>query len=244
MSPSINNWREGDIAFLRPSGEFSSSDYDALIRSRYIPAKATGHPVIILRRLSEHSTHVLITPVSAYSSGPFNHYLPPWKQVHHAPKHPRDFRGFHGSELPNDEFPALFLEEGQSMPKPRTSWLYIQSLWVVPLSVITRFTKSRELLRVRADSLDDLRRDMARRCKSWDKGVRDLSTAEPRRPESGVPARGSWNPAGQAWSTDPVRAAAPTAKPVSCAPWKLQGQLARGGPGPARSWACVAGGRA
>ncbi|KAK4233997.1 hypothetical protein C8A03DRAFT_19029 [Achaetomium macrosporum] len=243
MSSSNNDWREGDIAFLMPSAEFSSADYDALIRPSpgaqygYVPPKATGHPVISVRRLSERSTHVLITPVSAYSSGPANDYLAPWKQVYHSRKNPRDFRAFHGSERPSDEFPPLFLEKGAAIPKPRTSWVHIQSLWVVPLTVLKRFTKSRQLLRVRADSLDDLRRHMARGCKSWRKAVRDLETAEP----------GQWGGAARGGSAKPVKVAGEAktvvggtvvraTAPANCGPRKRQGQAAK-------SWAAMAGER-
>lgn len=42
------NWKEGDIAFMKPAGAFSPKDYDELIRSGYVPERATTHPVIIL----------------------------------------------------------------------------------------------------------------------------------------------------------------------------------------------------
>ncbi|GAB1319578.1 hypothetical protein MFIFM68171_09788 [Madurella fahalii] len=167
---STQEWRERDIAFLKPSTLFCQADYDALVKPTagrgkrgYVPEGATGHPVIILRRAGDH---VLITPVSAYSSGDQNNNLAPWNQKFHKHKCRSDFRSFHGTELASNGYPALFLEAG-SMPKPKTSWVYIQSAWVVPLSVITRFTKSRQLLRLRQDSLDSLCRHMAERCWSW-----------------------------------------------------------------------------
>ncbi|KAM7198404.1 hypothetical protein V8F20_006165, partial [Naviculisporaceae sp. PSN 640] len=166
-------WRQGDIAFLKPEDAFSPQDHDVLIKPAkgakfgYLPAKATGHPVIILSSPTERSTHVLITPVSAYSSGEDNNYLPPWEQEAHKWKYHRCFRSFDGCERYSDEFPPLYLEGGKSMPKPRASWLYVQSLWVVPLSVIGIFTKTRDLLRVRQDSVKSLLDHMKAECKSW-----------------------------------------------------------------------------
>lgn len=168
--PSSHQWRERDIAFLKPSTCFCLEDYNALIKPAaawggrgYMPEGATGHPVIILRRVGNH---VLVTPVSAYSSGDYNNNLAPWNQKFHRRKCRYDFRSFDGTELASNDHPALFLERG-SMPKPKVSWVYIQSVWVVPVSVITHFTKSRQLLRLRQDSLASLCRHMAERCWSW-----------------------------------------------------------------------------
>ena len=50
------------------------------------------------------------------------------------------------------------------MAKPRTSWVHIQGAYVVPLSVICRYTKARgQQLRVRTDSLNNLRLHMEQR---------------------------------------------------------------------------------
>ncbi|KAM7197289.1 hypothetical protein V8F33_005717, partial [Rhypophila sp. PSN 637] len=163
----------GDIAYLLPEDAFPPDEHKALIqpppgcRLGYLPAKATGHPVIILSQPTEKSTHVLVTPVSAYSSGDFNNYLPPWKQEPHKWKYFQDFRSFHGCERYCDKYPPLYLEGDKSMPKPRASWLYVQSLWAVPLTVIGKFTKVRDFLRVRQDSVDSLLSHMQARCRRW-----------------------------------------------------------------------------
>ena len=115
-----HEWIEGDIAFLRPHQEFEKRDFKALIRSRQLQKGATGHPVIILRRPSPTAAHVLVTPVSAYSSGPDNDFLPPWKQRKHRSKAMYDFRAISGSVRPRNEHAHLFLETG-SMPKPKAS---------------------------------------------------------------------------------------------------------------------------
>ena len=114
---ALSDRREGDIAYLRPAAEFPESER-AILKGRngyqggHLDAMATGHPVIVLRRLSEHSDHVLVTTVSAYSAGPSSNFLAPWKQRYHRYKNPEDFRSFDGSELSNDKYPALRLEAG------------------------------------------------------------------------------------------------------------------------------------
>lgn len=113
-------WSAGDIAFLRSHREFNRHDFTTFIRSKQLERGATSHPVIILTRRSTTATHVLVTPVSAYSSGPDNGYRPPWTQRRHRSKARHDFRAFCGSVRPQNERAHLFLEAG-SMPKPETS---------------------------------------------------------------------------------------------------------------------------
>jgi len=186
---SRHQWEEGDIAFLKPVDEFSSEQCDELLAARphrprgYLHPRAAGHPVIILSRLSPASTHVAITPVSAYSSGPDNNYLPPWQQRCHDRKQPGDFRSFVGSALAPGKSPdsALRLRDNKTMPKPKASWVYVQSVWVVPLTVLKGFTKSRQgLLRVEPESLASLRRHMAVANKNVAQVKRDLLGLEPK----------------------------------------------------------------
>ncbi len=160
----VANWCEGDIAFLPSAKTFSAADYHNLIDSRYIPEKATGHPVIVLKVLSD--SKVLVTPVSSYSAAA-NNNLPPWKQVFHRFKRGVDFRSFEGSPKYNDRHPSLHLEGDKKMPKPTTSWVYIQSAWEVPKKLLGFFDKAREILRVRQDSLEDLQRHIAMYCKTY-----------------------------------------------------------------------------
>ncbi|KAK4107890.1 hypothetical protein N656DRAFT_681361, partial [Canariomyces notabilis] len=184
--------QQGDIAFLMPAEAFSAPDYNDLLAKppgrgcrAYIPTLATGHPVIVLQRAANH---VLITPVPAYKSGPHNNYLAPWKPIYQQSKNTLDFRSFSGSELSSHDRPPLFLESG-SMPKPKTSWVNIQSVWVVSLSVIGRFTKSRQLLRVREDSLSSLREHMAEKCARWLDSQKRLAAVLP--PASSLPSSSS-----------------------------------------------------
>ncbi|KAK0641715.1 hypothetical protein B0T16DRAFT_516132 [Cercophora newfieldiana] len=161
---AAREWQAGDIAFLKHSDAFTEGEVRVLLepkkgdREGYLPQKATGHPVIILERLSAQSTHVLITPVSAYSSSADNNYCPPWQQWAHRHKYPDYFRSFEGCERYDPVVPHLRLLPGQRMPKPKTSWVYAQSIFCVPLSVIGHFTKSPVLpcLRMCPDSLNDL----------------------------------------------------------------------------------------
>ncbi|KAK3374266.1 hypothetical protein B0T24DRAFT_594371 [Lasiosphaeria ovina] len=151
--PARNDWKEGDIAFLKPAAAFTEQERDMLMRPTAgrrrrdtIPEKATDHPVIILRRLSEKSTHVMVATVSVYRCSDATGYTPPWKQEFHRHKLPEDFRAFDGCERSSTEYEPLYLQHGCHMPKPRASWVYIH-IWAVPLTVISGFNKARHLLR-------------------------------------------------------------------------------------------------
>lgn len=149
-------WKEGEIAFLKDHTEFSFSDSDNLIKPGQLQRGATKHPVIILKRHSTNSTYVLVTPVSAYGSGPDNKFLPPWKQRRHQFRATDDFRAFSGSERPTNQRPDLFLEAG-SMPKPRVSWVNVQNVYLVPIRTLKFFDKTEKVLCVNKASLADLR---------------------------------------------------------------------------------------
>ncbi|KAK5654282.1 hypothetical protein OQA88_7459 [Cercophora sp. LCS_1] len=189
-----HTWAEGDIAFLRHEDEFSEEEYRELRAPTpgnprgYVHAGATGHPVIVVSRPSPTSTHVAITPVSAYSSSADNNFLAPWKQWCHRFKNPLDFRSFEGTELaPSTPYRSLTLLDDKSMPKPEASWVYLQSVWVVPVTVLKGFTKSRQgLLRVSPDSMKSLRESMGRRCRTWTDVTRRLAPA-PAKPKVTVP---------------------------------------------------------
>lgn len=159
-----SDWQEGDIAFLKQSRTFSDEDYSALIQSGHLQDKATGHPVIVLRRPSPRSTHMLVTTVSAFSSDEANNWLAPWEQEVHHWKHRLDFRSFEGTERSSREHAALQLEGARSMPKPRGSWVYIQNVYLVPVTVVGLFNKVQgPKLRVTRASLKDLRSHLSTR---------------------------------------------------------------------------------
>jgi hypothetical protein len=150
-------------------------------RYGYMNERALGHPVIILDRISPESDHVLITSVSAYSVER-NGGLPPWEQFCHRKKNPESFRSFNGCERYNTSVPPLYLVDGQ-MPKPEASWVYCESLYVVPLSVIGVFTKSKTQLRMRPDSLEELMTFMSQRMATKNKleaAQKRLRLKEPR----------------------------------------------------------------
>lgn len=154
-------WQDGEVAFLKLSNQFDDHDWNCLINSGYLPKGATGHPVIILSRRSSSSTHVAVTTVSAYSSGKFNNYLAPWKQDFHYRKSRHSFRSFQGSERADGSRQLLYLEGKKMMPKPKASWVYIQSVYVVPITTLTLFDKAPTRLRMTKESLVDLRSHIA-----------------------------------------------------------------------------------
>ncbi|KAF6804496.1 hypothetical protein CSOJ01_10156 [Colletotrichum sojae] len=155
-------WREGDIAFLRPSTTFSELDYDCLIASNYLPSAATCHPVIILERRGADASHVLVTTVSAYRCTSRGHPIAPWKQQCHSGKDVAAFRSFVGSERPNADRPLLRLQKNQLMPKPKASWVYLENVFVVPITVLGKFDKAETRLRMETTSLKDLQNQFSR----------------------------------------------------------------------------------
>ncbi|KAK0715532.1 hypothetical protein B0H67DRAFT_464162, partial [Lasiosphaeris hirsuta] len=181
---------EGDIAFLLSSDVFTSEEQKQLLTPKpgykygYVPPLATGHPVIVLKRLSPESQYILVTPISAYSWGKENKFDPPWEQLAHRWKAPSDFRSFfpcqryQGANASDGGIPRaheyLYLEGNKRMPKRNASWLHIQSVYVVPLTVMGHFTKSRELLRVDKESFNTLREHMAKDCKAWKESLSRL----------------------------------------------------------------------
>lgn len=163
----IAKWEKGQIAYLVSFERFSKHDYTNLIASHYIPRKATNHPVIVLE---VSNGMALITTVSAYSSDEHNNYLPPWKQPYHKHKKVDDFHFFAGSARPpvisksSVSRDGLTMIDGHTMPKPQASWIYLQSVWTVPFSVLGRFDKSSEQLRLDEKSLRVTRELFEIRC--------------------------------------------------------------------------------
>lgn len=155
-------WRAGDIAFLKPESAFSDLDYQCLIASKYLPSAATCHPVIILERRGDDASHVLVTTVSAYGYTSRGDSTTPWKQGCHSGKDVAAFRSFVGSERPNADRPYLRLQDGKLMPKPEASWVYLENVFVVPVTVLGRFNKAPRRLRMEATSLADLRAQFSR----------------------------------------------------------------------------------
>ncbi|KAI1102050.1 hypothetical protein F4804DRAFT_334642 [Jackrogersella minutella] len=155
------NWKDGDIAFLKSVDEFTSEEYDTLIKPGYLHAKATQHPVIVLELSADHQ-HALIVTVSAYGSSKENNYLPPWRQPVHRKKSPNNFHAFRGSVTPNDKKEHLELADGAWFPKPKTSWVYMPSTFVVLSSTLKHFDKVPRRLRMTQESLKYLLGEMVK----------------------------------------------------------------------------------
>ncbi|RYP44973.1 hypothetical protein DL768_008635 [Monosporascus sp. mg162] len=151
----LHEWKEGEIAYLKAANEFEAQDYKYYIESNEVQQGATGHPVIILRRHSPAATHVIVTPVTAFSSGPENGFQPPWEKREHASKARDDFRAFLGCARPTNKRAHLLLETA-SMPKPKTSWVYVQNVYLVPVRTLRFFNKVDVVLRMKQESFADL----------------------------------------------------------------------------------------
>ncbi|KAI1843028.1 hypothetical protein JX266_010717 [Neoarthrinium moseri] len=177
-------WETGDIALLKSAHHFDDTDYHCLVNSGYIPKTALGNPVIILSRKSDDATHAVVISVSAYGSGYYNNYLPPWKQTCHSGKRQNDFRAFDGSECPNERS-TLYLENGDLLPKPQASWVYIQTPFVVPITTLGKFNKGNRRLRMTEESRVDLWTHMKHKTAGLNKILNDrrlqqtLSTSRP-----------------------------------------------------------------
>lgn len=154
-------WREGHVAFMKKADALSPRDHDALIASRYLPESATGHPVVVLR-VSE--THLVVTPVSAYNAAA-QKFLAPWRQGwHRGNLKERLFRAFAGSQrpCPHDPSPRPLLQllPGMAMPKPKESWVYVDSVWCLPLTAIGKFNKVDGFMMMAPESFASLREHM------------------------------------------------------------------------------------
>src|SRR3569833_3442538 len=162
-----DRFQEGSIQYLCPAARFTQKEHEKQIGTGYHTNGATGQPVVILKRPT--SKTALITPVSAYSSGADNGYLPPWRQQSHMWKKLDDFRSFYGSARSSSR-PALQLQDGKKMNKPEASWLNIQSVWEVPISVLGpfRYRGCDGVLQLKHDSLMDLQRHIAESCHYYD----------------------------------------------------------------------------
>lgn len=200
-----HTWQDGDIAFLKTCNAFSPRDYNDLIASGYLHGKATCHPVIILKA---HSGGAIITPITAFSSGADNNFLPPWQQVYHRHKSLDDFRAFTGTKRPNNKHASLQLADPKMksklpfaclvapislsledkiltlvvlflVPKPRASWVYLRHFWTVPNSVLGWFNKAPGLLKISKDSLAQVRQDIKQKYDSQLQDALDRLGASP-----------------------------------------------------------------
>ncbi|KAG6363386.1 hypothetical protein INS49_008485 [Diaporthe citri] len=154
-------WQDGEIAFLKGSEHFSAKDYQDLIASGHLHPKAARHPVIIL---TAGPGRAIVTTVTAFNSGPQNNFLPPWRMLAHQEKNLDDYHAFIGTKLP-PQSPNAHLKLSDSaakMNKPRASWVYIKHLYTVPYTVLLRWDKVIQQLRVSEGSLAQLRADIER----------------------------------------------------------------------------------
>ena len=154
-----NPWQDGDIAFLKSCEYFLPEDHQDLIASGYLHPKATSHPVIILQA---GAGRAIVTTVTAFSSGPQTNFCPPWRMRVHQDKRLDDFHAFFGTELPpNSRHAHLKLSDSEGkMNKPQASWVYIKHFFTVPYTVLLRWNRVPQQLRVSEESLVQLRADI------------------------------------------------------------------------------------
>lgn len=185
-SPANRTWQDGEIAFLKSSEYFLAKDHQHLIASGHLHPKAAGHPVIILKAGPDRA---IVTTITAFNSGPQNNFLPPWRMHAHQEKHMDDYHAFIGTQLP-PKSPNAHLklsDSGAKMNKPRASWVYIKHLYTVPYTVLLRWDKVPQQLRVSEESLAQLRADIERKYSSQLRDARSRLTACPIAAESTPP---------------------------------------------------------
>lgn len=195
MDARYNKWQGGDIASLMPPRLFSQDHYNALLKPSagntrsYLDIEACGHPVLVLLRLSKLSTHALITPISSHGSRANSVSVStgarklPWDRKSNRHKKPEHYRALCHSPRPNERYDSLQLEDGATLPMSHASWIDIQKVWVVPLSLLRPFSIDggpQWLPRLRRDSLIDLRGHMSEECGWWKEHMRRLRAVEPR----------------------------------------------------------------
>lgn len=189
-SATNRTWQDGEIAFLKSSEYFLAKDYQDLIASGHLHLKATSHPVIILKA---GPGRAIVTTVTAFNSGPQNNFLPPWRMLAHQEKRLDDYHAFIGTDLP-PKSPNAHLklsDSGAKMNKPRASWVYIKHLYTVPYTVLLRWDKVPQQLRVSEESLAQLRADIERKYSSQLRDAKSRLTACPKTTESTAPQRTS-----------------------------------------------------
>ncbi|KAH6675384.1 hypothetical protein F5X68DRAFT_193933 [Plectosphaerella plurivora] len=228
VRPKSSNWVEGDIAYLKDLAYYTWDEYDqiTLKTGNKIPEGASNHPVIILKKgkRTNMGQFYLVTTVSAYSSSYDNGYLAPWKQGVHSSKTPKDFRSFAGSELYQPGCKAaLQLKPGQSMPKPKTSWVYAQHAYVVPEYLLGAFNKSPYQLEMKTESLVDLNSHMKQSCSHFQKKLVDHRISVPA-PVAITPSPKVVAPASTkalSWAAAPIKPTSPKVAASAPLPKKI-----------------------
>ncbi|KAK5656484.1 hypothetical protein OQA88_4461 [Cercophora sp. LCS_1] len=193
MEAVNEHWRGGDIANLKPARLFPLDQYNALLAPGagctrgYLDVEACGHPVIILLRLSERSTHAMITPISSHGSNRMTEcdcisFSLPWARRRNRHKNAEHYRAFDGTPRPSTRRRPLYLEGDAMLPMPNASWVDIQKVWVLPLAVLRRLSTDggqRWVPRMQRESLIDLRAHMSEECARWKEHMRRLLSVEP-----------------------------------------------------------------
>jgi hypothetical protein len=139
---------------------------------------------------------------------------------------PEDFRAIGSAESPSNGYPSLSLLGGREMPKANTGWVCVRNAWVVPVSVIGRFTGSEDVLQLQPGSLDSLRDHFGARCLTWHAELARLSDLEPPRDSYSLTSHAGWLEAtGSAAlyaSSSAGRHTTPRSADFSSRPWRTR----------------------
>ncbi|KAK3484731.1 hypothetical protein B0T13DRAFT_488106 [Neurospora crassa] len=156
----MSQFTTGDVAFLIEWHRFNVGN-QALLK-RLNPAQymefACGHPVIVLEKTASHA---LVTTVSAHGAAPWNNWQAPWTSGRPYARVADHFRSFAGSQRPNSKREFLRLSKG-AWPKPKSSFVHVVNVLLVPLFALGDFTKPKcwerdgTILHVSPTSMHDL----------------------------------------------------------------------------------------
>ncbi|EGO51530.1 hypothetical protein NEUTE1DRAFT_141470 [Neurospora tetrasperma FGSC 2508] len=156
----MSQFTTGDVAFLLEWHRFNEGKQAMLERlnpAQYMKG-ACGHPVIVLEKTASHA---LVTTVSAHGAAPWNNWQAPWTSGRHYARGADHFRSFAGTQRPNSRREFLRLSKG-AWPKPKSSFVHVENVLLVPLFALGDFTKPKcwerdgTILHVSPTSMHDL----------------------------------------------------------------------------------------
>jgi hypothetical protein len=160
-------WEAGQIAYL-PSAKFlSPAERDFTFTQGGLMEGAFDHPVIVVGRPG--SATAIVTSVSCFGSDERTGRPAPWVTANrgHGHREAGKYRNFAGSQAPPvakaepERFPALRLKGNSKMPLPRSSWIYIDYLYEVPVSCLRVWGRMEGRPRLMEASLCQLQKDIA-----------------------------------------------------------------------------------
>lgn len=223
---------EGEIVFLRKARNYNKHDVQALIATGEICPKATGHPVVVLRRLD--SEKYVVSVVSSHANEGYRDAIPPWRRGCYRGRPGTYFRAFVGTQRPSTQHDLLHLQGDKIMPK--VSWMYVRDAYEVTPSTLCPwdgpkegmgllFPASREnrrlileVLQLTEESLRSLQVHIAQECPryrpAWDFSAPAIAS-QCSKPEAPAKLERHWRNRSPTATTRPIGTAGCSASPAA-----------------------------